>query len=171
LKQPDGTQALSADSVVDTLVEGTPWRVDGEVLFILFEVLDVVIGQSRDLVDVTDLFIRPVGGNLAGRSGEHSREVLVITNKSTVEIPLSIRSLLLRLESIIIELLAERMSNLGKENANGQDTNGVSSGNHFELERSRRMGRTLKRRKGRHHTNERQQKEKRMHSLKLEALV
>jgi hypothetical protein len=105
---------LGADSAVDAFIERTSWRVDCEVLLVLLEVLDIVISQPRDFVDVTDLLVGTIGCNLAGGGGKHAGEVLVVSNRDTIEVPFAVRGLLLGLVSVIIKLLAEGFGNFWK---------------------------------------------------------
>jgi hypothetical protein len=48
-------QSLSADSVVDALIKGAAWRIDGKILVVFLKGLNVVLSQTGDLVNITDL--------------------------------------------------------------------------------------------------------------------
>jgi len=103
---------LGADSVVDSFVERTTRGVDREVFVVLLEQFNIVAGQSGDFIDVADLLVGSIRTDLSCSGREHAGKVLVVTYKSTVKIPLSIGSLLLGFESVVIELLTESTGSL-----------------------------------------------------------
>lgn len=64
---------LGRDTSIDALIEGTARWVHGEFLFVLLEHLDVIARQIRDLVNVFDIVVGSIAGNLTSRGRIHSR--------------------------------------------------------------------------------------------------
>ena len=63
---------------VDAFVKGPTRWMDREFLFILFEESKVVLGQSRNLVNVLDRGVRTMTGNLSSSRRKHPTKLLVI---------------------------------------------------------------------------------------------
>jgi len=76
--QPEYTGRLRRHTSIDALVKGTSRRVDGEILVVLFEHLDVIVGDSFNFVNVLDGVVGTVARNLSRGVGEHARKVHII---------------------------------------------------------------------------------------------
>ena len=67
------TSFLSGNARVDALIECTVLSfVRSQILLVLLEHFLVVLGESRDLVNVLDRLVWPVRGDLTRGAGVHS---------------------------------------------------------------------------------------------------
>jgi len=70
---------LGRDTGIDTFIEGTSRWMDGKFLFILFEKINIILCQSRDIINFMDGSVWTMTSNLPRGGREHTPKLLVIT--------------------------------------------------------------------------------------------